>query len=76
MDVRSAVPTNLGKIALPVAGASNSMEVHPAETVENEPVTHVDYDRNVMDKLPTGAPGAELNDLITNLSPSVAADSN
>jgi hypothetical protein len=77
VDVRSAVPINLGKILLPAAGASASITVHSqAETVENEPTTHEDYDRNIMEKLPTSSPGAGLNDLITSLSPSVAADSN
>jgi len=77
VDVRSAVPINLGKIPLAAAGASATVTVHSeAETIENEPVTHEDYDRNLMEKLPTSSPGAGLNDLITNLSPSVAADSN
>ncbi|HUK92374.1 MAG TPA: carboxypeptidase regulatory-like domain-containing protein, partial [Blastocatellia bacterium] len=75
VDVRSNVPINLGKIALAPAGSSNIVEVRPP-TVEDEPTTHVDYDRNVMDKLPTSSPGAGFNDLIQSLSPSVAADSN
>ncbi len=75
VDVRTAVPITID-FALPLAGASSSVEVvgHAEELVERDPTAHTDIDQSLISRLPSAAVG--LNQVITLASPGVVADSN
>ncbi len=75
VDVRTAVPITVD-IALPLAGASSSVEVvgHAEELVERDPTAHTDIDQSLISRLPSATVG--LNQVITLASPGVVADAN
>jgi hypothetical protein len=76
VQVHSAVPISL-TIALAAAGTNLVENVSgTTEGIENTSTAHVDVGSDIMNKLPETTPGAGLKDVITNLSPSVVADSN
>src|SRR5262249_5627476 len=77
VNVRTTVPIPL-KLALTVAGASESVTVQPSaeDMLENVPYAHSDVDISTLSKLPTLAPASGLSDAITFTSPGVVADSN
>src|SRR5262249_26860718 len=66
------------KLALTVAGVSESVTVQPSaeDILENVPYAHSDVDISTLSKLPTLAPASGLSDAITFTSPGVVADSN
>src|SRR5947209_3708061 len=78
LDVRSSVPMNI-KVPLTVGGASVNVTVSTVsatDVLENEPSTHVDVDKSLMDRLPARDPGSGLSTAVTLAAPGVAADSN
>jgi hypothetical protein len=76
IEVRTAVPISL-KISLAAAGIDTTVTVKAdANVVENVPAPHTDVDQTIIEKLPESSPGSGLNDVITNSSPAVVADSN
>ena len=75
VDVRSAVPIDLGSLTL-VAAVSTTVEViGRGELVERDPTAHTDIDQSLIRKLPIET-GAGLNQVVTLSSPGVVADSN
>ena len=78
LDVRSSVPMNI-QVPLTVGGASVNVTVSTVsatDVLENEPSTHVDVDKSLMDRLPARDPGSGLSTAVTLAAPGVAADSN
>ncbi|MBI1358094.1 MAG: TonB-dependent receptor [Acidobacteria bacterium] len=78
LEVRSAVPVDLGSIELEVAGVKQEVTVEAAgaHLLENVPYAHNDIDMQGLSKLPVSSPGSNLSDAITLSSGAVAADSN
>ncbi len=77
VSVRTSVPIDL-KFTLRIASASTVVNVQAegADLIEQTPTAHTDVDRSLIDKLPIENQGIGLSEVITNSSPSVAADAN
>jgi hypothetical protein len=76
VEVRSTVPLNI-KVGLQVEGTSTSVTVEaPEDLVENEPTTHTDIDRQLINRVPLESASSSLSSVVTLASPGVAADSN
>ncbi|HKC64614.1 MAG TPA: TonB-dependent receptor [Pyrinomonadaceae bacterium] len=78
LDVRSNVPLNIN-VPLTVTGTAASVTistVSATDVLENEPSTHVDVDKTLIDRLPARDPGSGLSTAVTLAAPGVAADSN
>jgi len=77
LDVRSMVPLEL-KITLQVGPAKTALTVaaNAQDLIEVDPITHVDLDRGLLDKLPLESQSSSLSSVVTLASPGVAADSN
>jgi len=74
--IRNSLPVQVSP-QLALAGETTSVTVEAAaETLENDPSSHVDVDRSALSKLPTFDPGAGLSSAITYSTGGVAADSN
>lgn len=59
VSVRNAIPVQI-KAKLAVAGGQTSVTVEAtgADILENDPSAHIDVDRSLILKLPSGSPGA------------------
>ena len=76
VDIRNAIPVQL-MATLQLGSANTSVNVEAAaETLETDPSAHVDVDRNQLQKLPRGTPGAGLSQAIVYSTGGVAADAN
>ena len=76
VEIRNAVPVQI-KAALAVASETTSVTVEgAAEALETDPSAHVDADRSLIQKLPSGEPGGGLSQAITFSTGGVAADAN
>jgi hypothetical protein len=77
VDIRSGVPV-MANVALKVAGTSTNVTVQAdaGDLVENDPVTHTDVDRDLIEKLPLESQSSSVSSLVTLSTPGVAADSN
>ena len=76
VPIRGSIPVQV-KATLTVAGVSTSVTVEAStETVELDPTSHTDVDRNQFSKMPEFDPGAGLSSAITHSTGGVAADSN
>ncbi len=77
VSVRNAIPVQV-KVKLAVAGGQTSVTVEAAgaDILENDPSAHIDVDRSLIQKLPSGDPGGGLSQAITYSTGGVAADSN
>jgi hypothetical protein len=77
VTVRNAIPVQL-KTKLDVSGGISSVTVEAAgaDILENDPSAHIDVDRSLISKLPSGDPGGGLSQAITNTTGGVAADGN
>ena len=77
IDVRSAVPLNIG-VALTLPGTATTVTVTAESNnlLENEPTAHTDVDRTLFDKVPLESASSSLSSLVTLASPGIAADSN
>jgi len=75
--IRSTVPATV-KLALPVAGVSESVTINAqgVDVLENEPDAHTDVNTSTLSKLPITTPGSGLSEAITMISPGVVNDSN
>ena len=75
--VRNAIPVQV-KAKLAVAGGQTSVTVEAAgaDMLENDPSAHIDVDRSLILKLPSGDPGGGLSQAITYSTGGVAADGN
>ncbi len=77
VGVRNAIPVQV-KVKLAVAGGQTSVTVEAAgaDILENDPSAHIDVDRSLILKLPSGDPGGGLSQAITYSTGGVAADGN
>ncbi len=77
VNLRSSVPIDL-KLTLEIATATSTVTVQAeaGDLIEQTPTDHTDVDRNLIDKLPVENQTIGLSEIITNGSPSVAADAN
>ncbi len=77
VSVRNAIPVQV-KAKLAVAGGQTSVTVEAtgADILENDPSAHIDVDRSLILKLPSGDPGGGLSQAITYSTGGVAADGN
>ena len=75
--VRNAIPVQV-KAKLAVAGGQTSVTVEAAgaDMLENDPSAHIDVDRSLILKMPSGDPGGGLSQAITYSTGGVAADGN
>jgi len=75
--VRNAIPVQV-KVKLAVAGGQTSVTVEAAgaDILENDPSAHIDVDRSLLQKLPSGDPGGGLSQAITYSTGGVAQDGN
>ena len=76
VDIRNAIPVQI-KVMLALASANTSVTVEgAAEALETNPSAHVDADRSLIQKLPSGDPGGGLSQAIVYSTGGVAADAN
>jgi hypothetical protein len=77
VSVRNAIPLQV-KAKLAVAGGQTSVTVEAAgaDILENDPSAHIDVDRSLILKLPSGSPGSGLSQAITYSTGGVAQDGN
>ncbi len=77
VQVRNAIPLQV-KAKLAIAGGVTSVTVEAtgADILENDPSAHIDVDRSLILKLPSGDPGGGLSQAITYSTGGVAADGN
>jgi hypothetical protein len=77
VPVRNAIPVQV-KASLALAGAKTAVTVEAAgaDILEVNPSAHVDADRSLIAKLPTGDPGGGLSQAIVYSTGGVAADGN
>lgn len=77
LELRSTVPTDL-KISLQLGTTTTSVSVtaQGEDLVENDPVTHTDVDRALINRLPVESQSSSLSSVVTLSSPGVSADSN
>ena len=75
--MRNAIPVQV-KVKLAVAGGQTSVTVEAAgaDMLENDPSAHIDVDRSLLQKLPSGDPGGGLSQAITYSTGGVAQDGN
>lgn len=75
--VRTSVPIDL-RVVLQLKAVSMTVTVQggAGDLVESTPVAHTDVNRSLIDKLPLENLSTGLSAVITNTSPSVAADAN
>jgi hypothetical protein len=75
--VRNAIPVQVtAKLALSGVQSSVTVEAAGADILENNPSSHVDVDRSLILKLPSGDPGGGLSQAITYSTGGVVADGN
>lgn len=76
VDVNSTVAQAVN-VRLGVEGSSTTVSVEaPADLTENDPNSHTDIDRSMIQRLPIESASSQLSAIVTTLSPGVAADSN
>jgi hypothetical protein len=76
IDIRNAIPLQV-KATLALASEATSVTVEAAaEALEVDPSAHVDADRNLLQRLPSGDPGGGLSQAIIYSTGGVAADAN
>ena len=78
VSLRSAVPVNV-QVSLKVGAAASTtvtVEANGGDLVENEPTFHTDVDQQLIDRLPLESASNSVVNLVTLVSPGVAADSN
>jgi hypothetical protein len=77
ISFNSPVPVEL-KIVLSIAGATTSVEVTDAAggSLELSPTAHGTIDRSVLDRLPVQNQATGLSEMVTRVTPGVAADGN
>src|SRR6266851_1278910 len=77
LDVRSTVPTIL-QITLKLGTETTSVTVTEkgADLIETESTFHTDVDQAIIDRLPLESASSSVTNLVTLVSPGVAADSN
>ena len=73
--VHSNVPLDL-KVTLQLAKRTESVEVHEADTLDVNAVSHSSVGKDVFATLPTTTVASGLSDIITLATPGVVADSN
>jgi hypothetical protein len=76
-DLRAAVPIHI-EIALKLSTAETSVTVTEkgADLIETESTFHTDVDQGLIDRLPLESASSSVTNLVTLVSPGVAADSN
>ena len=76
VEVRSSLPIDVA-IKLHVAGDVTAVTVEAAgDLIENDPISHIDVDKNLFDRLPLESQSSSLSSLVTQATAGVAADSN
>jgi hypothetical protein len=76
IEIRSTVGTSV-KLVLQVGGGTQTVTVVAGgDLVENDPIFHVDVDRDLFNKVPLESASSTLSSLVTLTTPGVAADSN
>jgi len=77
VDVRSTVPTSL-QITLKIGAAETRVTVEASgpDLIENESTFHTDVDQGLINRLPLESSSSSVTNLVTLVSPGVAADSN
>jgi len=76
VDVNSTVAQTVS-IRLVVEGSSETVSVEaPPDLTENDPNSHTDIDRSMIQRMPIDSASSQLSAIVTTLSPGVAADSN
>ena len=76
VDVNSTVAQTVS-LRLGVEGSSTTVSVEaPADLTENDPNSHTDIDRSMIQRMPIDSASSQLSAIVTTLSPGVAADSN
>jgi hypothetical protein len=77
VDVRSGVPVNV-EINLKLGTEVTSVTVTEkgADLIETESTFHTDVDQRIIDRLPLESASSSVTNLVTLVSPGVAADSN
>jgi hypothetical protein len=78
VDLRSTVPVNL-PVTLKLGSAASTtitVEANGGDLVENESTFHTDVDQQLIDRLPLESASSSVTNLVTLVSPGVAADSN
>jgi hypothetical protein len=77
VDVRSGVPVS-ANVALKISSSATTVTVEEngGDLVENDPVTHTDVDRDLIDKLPLESQSSSVSSLVTLSTPGITADSN
>lgn len=64
VDVRSIVPVSVS-VSLTVAGKSDTVTVEDTgDLVENDPTSHVDVDKQLMDRLPMGSGSSTMSGIV------------
>jgi hypothetical protein len=75
VEVRSVVPASV-QVNLQVLASSTTVSVEAAgDLVENDPTSHQDVDRELIDKLPMGSGSSSMSTLVGLATPGVASDS-
>ena len=78
VDLRSTVPVNVQAWLKVGAAASTTVtvEANGGDLVEHEPTFHTDVDQQLIERLPLESASSSVTNLVTLVSPGVAADSN
>ena len=77
ITVRNAIPVQVNaKLAVSGGQTSVTVEAAGADILENNPSAHIDVDRSLILKLPSGDPGGGLSQAITYSTGGVVADGN
>lgn len=77
IDVRSAVPTKIDiNLKLSTEVTSVTVTEKGADLIETESTFHTDVDRGIIDRMPLESASSSVTNLVTLVSPGVAADSN
>ena len=75
VEVRSVVPASV-QVNLQVLASTTTVSVEAAgDLVENDPTSHQDVDRELIDKLPMGSGSSSMSTLVGLATPGVASDS-
>src|SRR6266404_5724461 len=77
IEVRTSVPINVS-LSLAIEGSQQTVtvEAEGGDLIETGSTAHTDVDTSSAEKIPLVSGPSQLSNLITNLSPGVAADSN
>ncbi|MGD0506314.1 MAG: carboxypeptidase regulatory-like domain-containing protein [Terriglobales bacterium] len=76
VPVRSVVPASV-QINLQVPTSSTTVSVEAAgDLVENDPTSHTDVDKELIDRLPMGSGSSAMSDIVGRATPGIASDSN